>query len=60
MHLLGVSDHSKAYKLYNPRSKKIVVSRDKNFGIKVKMILNKIYMLILKMVNNHMKNLKKK
>ena len=25
---LGVSDHSKAYKLYNPKTKKIIVSRD--------------------------------
>lgn len=29
---LGVSDHSKAYKLYNPNTKKIIISHDVIFG----------------------------
>lgn len=29
---LGVSEHSKAYKLYNPITKKIVISRDVVFN----------------------------
>jgi hypothetical protein len=30
---LGISDYSKAYKLYNPSTKKIIISRDVTFDV---------------------------